>query len=63
MVINALDLKYVCDLTVGDSFEYVRSTKTIDADGITSVPCERYFEESLTAYKMQDCKISTSPKI
>ena len=30
-----LDLKSVSDLTVGDSFEYLKSTKTIDADGIT----------------------------
>ena len=44
-------------------FDRGRQLRVPDSDGITSVPCERYIEESLSAYKMQDCKMSTSPKI
>ena len=60
---SELELKYVCDIGVGDSYEYLKCIRMRDETGITICPSEKYLKSALAKYGMEACTPSTSPKV
>jgi hypothetical protein len=58
-----IELKWVDQLGVGSSYEYLKCTRHWTKEGLRSCPSDKSLTSALDNFEMTNCNVSNSPKV